>query len=145
MPCNSWLDALTEQPYIISLADDGCFAESLFFCPMRFFIIFFFLLRFPKMFHFHPRNEDGPCGAAKSRRSAACRLACCYMSRSRQLFITAALLLLKFKLRDSKSPSVIVIAIANSVVAISGTSGRISVIRIAPDNKSLDAFFANFR
>ena len=42
-----------------------------------------------------------------------------------------------FYLFDSKSPGVIVIAIANSVVAISGTSGRISVIRIAPDNKGL--------
>ena len=58
-------------------------------------------------------------------------------SKSRQLFVIAALLLLEFELRDSKSPGVIVIAIANSVVAISGTSGRISVIRIAPDNKSL--------
>ena len=38
---------------------------------------------------------------------------------------------------DSKSPSVIVIAIANSVVAIRSTSGRIVVIRIAADNKGL--------
>ena len=58
-------------------------------------------------------------------------------SKSRQLFVIAALLLLEFELRDSKSPSVIVIAIANSVVAISGTSRRITVVRIAPDNKSL--------
>lgn len=66
-------------------------------------------------------------------------------SKSRQLFITAALLLLKFKLRDSKSPSVTAIAIANSVAAMRSTSGRNGVNRTAPDNKSLDAFFANFR
>ena len=58
-------------------------------------------------------------------------------SKSRQLFVIAALLLLEFELRDSKSPGVIDIAKANSADAISGTSGRISVIRIAPDNKSL--------
>lgn len=97
------------------------------------------------MFHSHPRNEDGPDGAAKSRRSAACRLACGYMSRSRQLFITAALLLLEFKLRDSESPSVIGIAKANSEVAIRSTSGRIGAIRSAADNKGLDAFLADFR
>ena len=66
------------------------------------------------------------------------------MSRSRQLFGIAALLLLKFKLRDSKSPGVTVIATANSDVARSGTSGRNSAIRIAPDNKSLDTLLANF-
>lgn len=97
------------------------------------------------MFHFHPRNEDGAGGAAKSRRSAACRLACGYMSKSRQLFITAALLLLEFKLRDSKSPSERVITSANSVAATRSTSGRIGVNRIAADNKDLDAFLANFR
>ena len=66
-------------------------------------------------------------------------------SKSRQLFVIAALLLLEFELRDSKSPGVKVKAKANSVVATSGTSGRRSVTRIAPDNKSLDAFFANIR
>ena len=65
-------------------------------------------------------------------------------SKIRQLFVIAALLLLEFELRDSKSPGVIVSSNANSVVAKSGTSGRSSVIRIAPDNKRLDAFFANF-
>ena len=59
------------------------------------------------------------------------------LSKSRQLFVIAALLLLEFELRDSKSPGVIVNATANSDAAKSGTSGRISVIRIAPDNKSL--------
>ena len=65
-------------------------------------------------------------------------------SKSRQLFVIAALLLLEFELRDSKSPGVSVIATANSAAAISGTSGRISVIRSAPDNKSLDTLLANF-
>ena len=59
--------------------------------------------------------------------------------------LQAALLLLKFKLRDSKSPGVIVKATVNSAAANSGTSGRNSVNRKAPDNKSLDAFFATFR
>ena len=58
--------------------------------------------------------------------------------------LQAALLLLKFKLRDSKRPGVIVIALANSAAATSGTSGRIIAIRIAPDNKSLDTLLANF-
>ena len=66
-------------------------------------------------------------------------------SKSRQLFVIAALLLLEFELRDSKSPGVKANATANSDVAISGTSGRNSDNRIAPDNKGLDAFFANFR
>ena len=66
-------------------------------------------------------------------------------SKSRQLFVIAALLLLEFELRDSKSPGVIDIAKANSAVAISGTSGRLSENRIAPDNKSLDTLLANFR
>ena len=61
-------------------------------------------------------------------------------SKSRQLFVIAALLLLEFELRDSKSPGANVTAIANSEVAISGTSGRISVTR----NKSLDTLLANF-
>ena len=65
-------------------------------------------------------------------------------SKSRQLFVIAALLLLEFELRDSKSPGATVTAIANSVEAKSGTSGRISVIRKAPDNKSLDTLLANF-
>ena len=65
-------------------------------------------------------------------------------SKSRQLFVIAALLLLEFELSDSKSPGVTVIATANSVDAISGTSGRISVNRSAPDNKSLDTLLANF-
>ena len=65
-------------------------------------------------------------------------------SKSRQLFVIAALLLLEFELRDSKSPGVIVTAIANSEVAISGTSGRTSATRRAPDNKSLDTLLANF-
>ena len=65
-------------------------------------------------------------------------------SKSRQLFVIAALLLLEFELRDSKSPGVIVIAMANSVAAISGTSGRRSAIRKAPDNKGLDTLLANF-
>ena len=64
-------------------------------------------------------------------------------SKSRQLFVIAALLLLEFELRDSKSPGEIVRAIANSVDANSGTSGRISVIRVAPDNKGLDTLLAN--
>ena len=53
-------------------------------------------------------------------------------------------MLLEFELRDSKSPGVIVKAMANSEVAKSGTSGRISAIRRAPDNKSLDTLLANF-
>ena len=65
-------------------------------------------------------------------------------SKSRQLFVIAALLLLEFELRDSKSPGVNAIANANSVDAKSGTSGRNSVTRIAPDNKSLDTLLANF-
>ena len=65
-------------------------------------------------------------------------------SKSRQLFVIAALLLLEFELRDSKSPGVNVIAIANSAAASSATSGRKSVIRTAPDNKSLDTLLANF-
>lgn len=65
-------------------------------------------------------------------------------SKSRQLFVIAALLMLEFELRDSKSPCAKVSAIANSDVAISGTSGRNSVIRTAPDNKSLDTLLANF-
>ena len=65
-------------------------------------------------------------------------------SKSRQLFVIAALLLLEFELRDSKSPGANVTATANSVVAISGTSGRSSVKRMAPDNKSLDTLLANF-
>ena len=40
-------------------------------------------------------------------------------SKSRQLFVIAALLLLEFELRDSKSPGVTAIAKANSVGAIS--------------------------
>ena len=66
-------------------------------------------------------------------------------SKSRQLFVIAALLLLEFELRDSKSPGEIDRANANSVAAISGTSGRISVNRTAPDNKGLDTLLANFR
>ena len=65
-------------------------------------------------------------------------------SKSRQLFVIAALLLLEFELRDSKSPGEIVTAIANSAEASSGTSGRKSVTRTAPDNKSLDTLLANF-
>ena len=65
-------------------------------------------------------------------------------SKSRQLFVIAALLLLEFELRDSKSPGVTVSAMSNSAVAISGTSGRNSVIRNAPDNKRLDTLLANF-
>ena len=62
-----------------------------------------------------------------------------------QIRLHAALLLLEFELRDSKSPGANVNASANSVDAISGTSGRTSVIRRAPDNKSLDTLLANFR
>ena len=65
-------------------------------------------------------------------------------SKSRQLFVIAALLLLEFELRDSKSPSVTVTAIANSVVAIRSTSGRIGATRTAADNKGLDTLLANF-
>ena len=65
-------------------------------------------------------------------------------SKSRQLFVIAALLLLEFELRDSKSPGENVKANANSVDAKIGTSGRKSVIRSAPDNKSLDTLLANF-
>ena len=66
-------------------------------------------------------------------------------SKSRQLFVIAALLLLEFELRDSKSPGVIVTAKANSGVANSGTGGRTSGTRIAPDNKGLYTLLANFR
>ena len=65
-------------------------------------------------------------------------------SKSRQLFVIAALLLLEFELRDSKSPSVIDIANANSAGARRSTSGRSGEIRNAPDNKGLDTLLANF-
>ena len=65
-------------------------------------------------------------------------------SKSRQLFVIAALLLLEFELRDSKSPSVIAIANANSAVANRSTSGRIADKRRAADKKGLDTLLANF-
>ena len=43
-------------------------------------------------------------------------------SKSRQLFVIAALLLLEFELRDSKSPGETVNVIANSADAIRSTS-----------------------
>ena len=61
-----------------------------------------------------------------------------------QIRLHAALLLLEFELRDSKSPGVTAIATANSDVAKRGTSGRSNVTRTAPDNKSLDTLLANF-